>query len=54
VARSLDHAQVGAVDSSYDAHDDVDVDVSVDASGSKAVGGSAAFTSQRLKGVGGL
>jgi hypothetical protein len=52
VARSLDDAQVGAVDSSYDAHDDVDV--ADDASGSKAVGGSAAFTSQRLKGVDGL
>jgi len=35
---------VGAVDSSYDAHDDLDAPTDVS-------GGSAAFTSQRLKGV---
>jgi hypothetical protein len=39
-------SQVGAVDSSYDAHDDVEVP---DASH----GGAAAFTSQRLQGSGG-
>ena len=41
--------QVGAVDSSYDAHDDSDAPT--DVPGIAAVGGSAAFTSQRLKGV---
>jgi hypothetical protein len=40
---------VGAVDGSYDAHDDVEVPDDV-ASAVKAVGGAAAFTSQRLLG----
>jgi hypothetical protein len=40
-------SQVGAVDSSYDAHDDAEVP---DAA---SHGGAAAFTSQRLQGSGG-
>ena len=47
-ALSLDTAQVGAVDSSYDAHDDLDVPD--EASARTAVGGAAAFTSKRLQG----
>jgi hypothetical protein len=48
-ALSLDTAQVGAVDSSYDAHDDLDVPDD-EASARTAIGGAAAFTSQRLQG----
>jgi hypothetical protein len=44
-------SQVGAVDSSYDAHDDLDVPDA--ASRGTSVGGAAAFTSQRLQGSGG-
>ncbi len=44
-------SQVGAVDSSYDAHDDVEVPDA--ASERKSHGGAAAFTSQRLQGSGG-
>ena len=44
----LTQPQVGAVDSSYDAHDDLDVPTDVRG------GSAAAFTSQRLKGVGGV
>ena len=41
--------QVGAVDSSYDAHDDMEVPNPA----AKSLGGGAAFTSQRLQGIGG-
>ena len=40
--------QVGAVDSSYDAHDDSDAPV--DALTSTPLGGAAAFTTRRLQG----
>ena len=46
-----DYVQVGAVDSSYDAHDDLDVREDA-ASATKALGGAAAFTSERLQGRG--
>lgn len=46
---SLNSAQVGAVDSSYDAHDDLDVPED-NASAITAIGGAAAFTSERLLG----
>ena len=44
-------AQVGAVDSSYDAHDDMEI--TAVAAGEKALGGSAALTVHRLQGRGG-
>jgi hypothetical protein len=45
-------SQVGAVDSSYDAHDDLEVPGDA-ASRVTSHGGAAAFTSQRLQGSGG-